>query len=188
MDNANLILTTLDEKLDHEVRLVLYGRAALQLGFDHPPPEVAHSKDVDCIIPVSELDALTRDEGFWNAQEATNDQLRPAGLYITHLFRSDEVFLRADWLSHLVPITRLQLKWLRLFRPAAVDLVLSKMMRGDDTQDMADAEFLIRHDKITRTQLEAAFAAMPASEVVELRDAFKCARPIVLKIAEENNP
>ena len=187
MDNATLILQTLDQQLDHEVRLVLYGRAALQLGFNNPPSEVAHSQDVDCIIPVSELDALTQDEGFWNAQERTNDHLRSAGLYITHLFRSDEVFLRTDWLSHLVPITRCPLKWLRLFRPATVDLVLTKMMRGDDAQDMADVEFLIRDGRITPAQLATAFATVQIPDLVELRDAFKRAQPLVMKIAETNS-
>jgi hypothetical protein len=36
MDNASLILQTLDEHLDHPLQLVLYGRAALQLGFEGP--------------------------------------------------------------------------------------------------------------------------------------------------------
>jgi len=47
MDNAELILKTLDQHLDHPVRLILYGRAALQLGFANPPAEVSFSKDVD---------------------------------------------------------------------------------------------------------------------------------------------
>src|SRR5712671_2626046 len=106
MDNASRILRKLDEHLDHPVRLVLYGRAALQLGFENPPSDVAHSKDVDCIIPLADLDSLTADLGFWDAQEATNAELRPLGLYITHLFREQEVFLRRDWEAHLVPITR----------------------------------------------------------------------------------
>src|SRR5437773_7864846 len=130
MDNASVILQTLGEHLDHSVRLILYGRAALQLGFENPPPDVAHSKDVDCIIPAGDLEALTADSGFWDAQQATNEQLRPSGLYITHLFRAQEVFLRRDWESHLVPITKESCRQLRLFRPATLDLVLTKMMRG----------------------------------------------------------
>lgn len=55
MDNASLILLTLDGHLDHAMRLVLYGRAALQLGFTDPPREVAESKDVDAIIPLGDL-------------------------------------------------------------------------------------------------------------------------------------
>ena len=185
MDNASLILRTLDEHLDHPVRLILYGRAALQLGFETPPPGAAHSKDVDCIIPVTDLDALTADSGFWDAQEATNAQLRPLGLYITHLFRAQEVFLRRDWEQHLVPVTRGLFRHLRLFRPATLDLVLTKMMRGDDAQDMTDAAFLIREGGITTAQLEAAFATVNIPDLVEFRDAFACAKPVVLKLAGE---
>ncbi len=183
MDNASLILQTLDQYLDHTVRLVLYGRAALQLGFDRPPPEVGQSKDVDCIIPASDLDTLTKDTKFWDAQEATNEKLRPSGLYITHLFADREVFLRARWDAHLVPITRPRLARLQLFRPATLDLVLTKMMRGDDAQDMADANFLIRDGRISEAQLLEAFAQMKPIELVELRDAFEKAKPIVLKMA-----
>lgn len=185
MDNASLILQTLDGHLDHSVRLVLFGRAALQLGFDNPPQSVAQSKDVDCIIPVTDLDALNADEGFWDAQEATNIELRPLGLYITHLFRDDQVFLRQDWEPFVVPITKTSLRNLRLFRPAALDLVLTKMMRGSDPQDMADAEFMIRHNRITEAQLLEAFKQMKSIALAELRDAFAKAKPIVLKFARE---
>jgi len=64
MNNASLILLTLDGHLDHATRLVLYGRAALQLGFTNPPPEVAESKDVDAIIPLGDLDGHSVDENF----------------------------------------------------------------------------------------------------------------------------
>jgi hypothetical protein len=185
MDNASLILRTLDEHLDHPVRLILYGRAALQLWFDNPPPGAAHSKDVDCIIPLTDLDSLTADSGFWDAQEATNAKLRPLGLYITHLFRAQEVFLRRDWEQHLVPVARGAFRHLRLFRPATLDLVLTKMMRGDDAQDMADVEFLIWHDQIASAQLEAAFASVVIPDLLELHDAFKRAKPVVLKLARE---
>lgn len=183
MDNATIILQALDSHLDHEVSLVLYGRAALTLGFDKAPMETAHSKDVDCIIPLSRLEDMGRDQQFWDAQEATNKQLRSRGLYITHLFRADEVFLRASWENDIIPISRPTVKWLRLFRPATLDLVLTKMMRGDDAQDMADAKFMIEHDQITRAQLEAAFAVMNPIELVELRDAFAKARPIITGFA-----
>jgi hypothetical protein len=183
MNNASRILSMLDQRLDHAVRLVLYGRAALQLGFDDPPPEAAASKDVDAIIPLGDLEALSKDPGFWDAQEATNEALRPFGLYITHLFRADQVFLRADWERHLVSVTRPPTRWLRLFRPATLDLILTKMMRGDDPQDMADVEFLVRHDRITPAQIEEAFAAAVLPELAELRDAFVRAQPRVRELA-----
>ena len=137
---------------------------------------------MDGIIPLSDLDALNQDFGFWDGQEATNDELRQAGLYITHLFRADQVFLRADWEQHLVPVTRPATKWLRLFRPATLDLILTKMMRGNDPQDMADVDFLIRHDRVTADELEAALNAVVLPELVELRDAFALTRPRVREL------
>jgi hypothetical protein len=185
MDNASLILETLDRHMNHPVRLILYGRAALQLGFANPPPDVAESKDVDAIIPLADLDQLSADESFWEAQEKTNHELRPTGLYITHLFQADQVFLRRDWEQHLVPITHPPTRWLRLFRPATPDLILTKMMRGDDPQDMADVAFLIRHDRITPLQVESAMAEAVLPDLVELRDAFERAKPLVRELARQ---
>ncbi|MDQ3625409.1 MAG: hypothetical protein M3463_23525 [Verrucomicrobiota bacterium] len=179
MDNPTLILTTLDRHLDHPVRLVVYGRAALHLGFRGAPSEVAHSKDVDAIVPLSDLDTLMADEGFWQAQEATNTELRDRGLYITHLFQEDQVFLRRDWAKHLIPLARPALRWLALFRPATLDLILTKMMRGNDPQDMGDVGFLIRHDAITPEQIEAAFSSAVIPDIEELYDAFERAKPLV---------
>lgn len=120
---------------------------------------------------------------FWDAVEASNADLAARGLYITHLFSEREMFLRRDWLDQILAVTRLQLRHLELFRPATVDFVLSKMMRGSDPQDMADAEFMIHHDGIGEAQLLEAFAQMKPTELVELREAFAKARPIVLKFA-----
>lgn len=183
MDNASRILQTLDLQLDHPLRLILYGRAALQLGFSGPQSDIAESKDVDGIIPLRDLDALSADEQFWDAQEATNNALRSHGLYITHLFRADQVFLRRDWEQHLLPVTRPPLRWLQLFRPATLDLILTKMMRGDDTQDMADIEFMIRHDGVTPEQIEATFDQAVIPGLQELRDAFERAKPRVRELA-----
>jgi hypothetical protein len=185
MDNASIILSAFDRHLDHEARLIVYGRAAIQLGYDAPPPEVARSLDVDGLIPQEQVEALVADEGFWNAQQATNEELRPLGLYITHLFQSNQVFLRDDWLENLVPITRPPLRFLRLFRPATLDLILTKMMRGDDAQDMDDVAFLIRHDAVTRAHLEETFRRARLPDVIELHDAFAKAKPRVLALAAD---
>jgi len=160
MDNPSLILNALDRRLDHEVRLVLYGRSAVYLGFNNPPAEAAKTQDVDAIISFSQAQELERDPAFWDALEGTNVELAAQGLYITHLFTEKGIFLRRDWQQPIVPVVRPALRWLRLFRPATVDLVLTKMMRGNDSQDMADAEFMIRHDRITETQFVEAFSQM----------------------------
>lgn len=59
------------------------------------------------------------------------------------------------------------------------------MMRGNDEQDMADAEFMIRHDRITEAELMEAFAEMKPIGLVELRDAFARAQPAVLELARK---
>ena len=183
MTNAERILSALDSGLDHPVQLVIYGRAALALGFNDPPAATKFSLDVDAIIPLSMVDSMREDTGFWGAQENANRVLEPEGLYITHLFEADQVFLRVDWERHLVPVTRPATRWLQLFRPATLDLILTKMMRGNDPQDMADVDFLIRHDRITADQLEGALNAVVLPDLVELRDAFAQARPRVRELA-----
>lgn len=179
------LLLALDEGLNHDVRLIIYGRSALWLGFDDPPSAAATTQDVDAIIPTDQVEALAADMDFWDARDAVNERFKSEGLYITHLFSESEVFLRHDWLKHIVPITRLRLRHLKLYRPATLDLVLSKMMRGDDEQDMTDAAFMIRHDRLTESQLIAAFAQMKPIELWELRDAFDRAKPVVLQVVRE---
>jgi hypothetical protein len=181
--NPERLLVALDERLDHEVRLVLYGRSAVWLGFGNPPAAAATTQDVDSIIPTGKVRAFADDMQFWDARDAVNDHFKSEGLYITHLFPESEVFLRRDWIAHILPVTKLNLRRLRLFRPATIDLVLSKMMRGNDPQDMADAEFMIRHDRITEAQLLEAFSQMKPVELIELRDAFERAKPVVLRLA-----
>ena len=183
MINAERILLTLDRHLDHEVALVVYGRAAISLGFENPPAAVKQTLDVDAIIPMSRVAALQADERFWDAQEATNRELEAVGLYITHLFEARHVFLRPDWEQHLVPVTRPLSRWLRLFRPATLDLILTKMMRGDDPQDMTDIVFLLGQEGITPAQVEAAMAEVVIPDLAELRDAFERAKPRVRELA-----
>ena len=181
------LLLALDESLDRDFRLIIYGRSAIWLGFDNPPAAAATTQDVDAIIPNDQVQALADDLRFWDARDAVNERFKSEGLYITHLFPESEVFLRRDWMRHIVPLTRLRLKHLKLFRPATIDLVLTKMMRGDDEQDMADAEFIIRHDRISEAQLVEAFSQMQPIALAELRDAFERAKPIVLNLARANS-
>jgi len=183
--NPERLLVALDESLDHQVQLIIYGRSALWLGFDHPPAVAAATFDVDAIVPDAQVQALADDSRFWDARDAVNQRFKAEGLYITHLFPESEVFLRRDWAKHIIPITRLRLNHLDLFRPATVDLVLTKMMRGSDEQDMADAEFMIRHDRITEGQLNEAFSQMKPVGLVELRDAFARAKPVVLELVRK---
>ena len=181
------LLLALDEGLDHEFRLIIYGRSAIWLGFDNPPAGAATTQDVDAIIPNDQVQALADDLRFWDARDAVNERFKSEGLYITHLFPESAVFLRRDWMSHIVPLTRPRLNHLRLFRPATIDLVLTKMMRGNDEQDMADVEFIVRHDRITEAQLIEAFSQMNPIALVELREAFELAKPAVLNLARASS-
>lgn len=182
--NPELLITALDEALDHDVSLVVYGRASIALGFDNVPGEVNETLDIDAIIRLSQLDDLVNDDQFWDARDRVNELFKDEGLYITHLFQEDQVFLRENWESEIVPVTRPETHHLRLYRPATIDLILTKMMRGDDQQDMRDVEFLVRYDCITGEQLEEAFREVQIPDIQELRDAFERARPVVLKLAK----
>jgi|688.fasta_scaffold26429_3 hypothetical protein len=185
MTNAERIVSTLDSLLDHEVSLVIYGRAAVALGFTSPPREVANSLDVDVILRDSHTAALDADDQFWDSQAAVNAKLDREGLYMTHLFGERQVFLRRQWESEILPVLRPPLKFLRLFRPATIDLILTKMMRGNDEQDMQDVDFMIRHDRVTQRQIEDAFRDAVIPDVVELRDAYALAKPTVLALAQK---
>ena len=77
------------------------------------------------------------------------------------------------------------MRWLRLFRPATLDLILTKMMRGVDPQDMADIAFMLRHDRITSAQIEGAFADAVIPDLAELREAFKRAKPRVREMVDK---
>ena len=185
MNNAERILRALDQHLDHEVSLVIYGRAAIALGFENPPEAVKRSLDVDGIVRPSQTEALRADANFWDAQEAANRELEKDGLFITHLFEADQLFLRRDWEQYLAPIQRPALRWLRLFRPATLDLILTKMMRGDDAQDMQDVAFLVAQDRITPEQIEAALAEAVIPDLEELREAFERAKPRVRELVRK---
>ncbi len=51
---------------------------------------------------------------------------------------------------------------------------------------MADAKFVIQHDRINEPQLLEAFSRMQPIELPELRDACERAKPIVLRHAREH--
>lgn len=173
MTNAEIIATTLDALLDHEVTLVIYGRAALALGFDNVPEAVGRSLDLDVILPFSEAARIEADEQFWAAQHQLNKALENKGLYLTHIFQEDQVFLRPDWQKHIKPVLRPITHRLKLFRPDTVDLILTKMMRGDDAQDMEDIQFLVESEGLTLEAMEPAFASVRIPDVEELRETFQ---------------
>ena len=93
MNNPLRILQTLDRHLTAPAELTLFGRAALALGYPGSPAAFAATQDVDAILPLSWLAAEDENLDFWQAQQRTNAELEPEGLYLTHLVRELEVIL-----------------------------------------------------------------------------------------------
>lgn len=171
MNHPERILRTLDVHLIQPTRLILYGRAALALGFGNAPSSFHATLDVDAILPEVEMSLIEADDQFWTAIEKTNDQLDSSGLYITHLFADSQVILSPDWLDHLEPIELASLKHLQLFRPSTGDLILTKMMRIDP-QDRSDIEFLLARSSLASLDLENLIRLAKVPELPEIADAF----------------
>ncbi|MEK7677385.1 MAG: DUF6036 family nucleotidyltransferase [Verrucomicrobiota bacterium] len=182
MNNPLRILRTLDRHLAAPAEITLFGRAALALGYAAGPAAFAATHDVDAILPLSWLAAEDENLDFWEAQQHTNAELEPEGLYVTHLFRELEVILTPDWLSRRVRIP-LELRRLAVFRPATLDLILTKMARGDEN-DLADIEFLLTRELLTSDQLRAAFARARVPDIPETQALFLAAQSKVLALAK----
>jgi hypothetical protein len=182
MNNPRRILQTLDRHLAAPAEITLFGRAALALGYAPCPSAFAATHDVDAILPLAWLAAEDENLDFWEAQQRTNAELEPEGLYLTHLFRELEVILTPDWLSRRVRIP-LELRRLAVFRPATLDLILTKMARGD-ANDLADIEFLLTREPLTADQLRAAFAHARVPDIPETQALFHAAQPKVLAQAQ----
>jgi hypothetical protein len=181
MNNPLRILQTLDRHLTAPAELTLFGRAALALGYAGSPAAFATTEDVDAILPLPWLAAADENIDFWQAQQRTNAELEPDGLYLTHLFRELEVILTPDWIARRVPIP-LESQRLKLFRPATLDLILTKMARGDEN-DLADIRFLLQREPLTAPQLAAAFKRARVPDVPEIHELFRAAQPKVLALA-----
>ena len=181
MNNPLRILQTFDRHLTAPAELTLFGRAALALGYADSLAPFASTQDVDAILPLSWLAAGEQNLDFWNAQQRTNAELEPDGLYITHLFRELEIILTPDWLARRVPIS-LELQRLSVFRPSTLDLILTKMARGDEN-DLADICFLLQREAWTSDQLRTAFARARVPDVAEIQELFRATQPRVLALA-----
>lgn len=171
MNHPEHILRTLDSHLCKPTRLILYGRAALALGFANAQPQFHATMDVDAILPEVEMSLIEADESFWNAIEKTNEQLQSTGLYLTHLFTDSQVILRPLWLEHLTSIDLPGLRFLQLSRPSIEDLILTKMMRVDP-QDRSDIHFLLTHLNPSAEDIERLVRAARVPDIPEIHQAF----------------
>ncbi len=182
MTNPERILRELDRHLRRPTRLILFGRAALSLGFEPPDATFAATRDVDMILPSVDMTSIESDDQFWEAVDRTNRELEPSGLFVTHLFADDQIVIRPDWLDRIVPIA-CDLRHARLFRPASLDLLMTKMMRHDP-QELEDIRFLLRHEHISRRDIEGAVRMARVPDLPELRAIFAEMVPLVEALAD----
>ena len=156
------------------------------LGFADPPPAAAATRDVDGIIPRDLLASLQANEQWWTALQAANDDLAAEGLYLTHLFDEAQIILRTGWREQVLVVPNPGLRFLSLQRPATIDLILTKMMRGLDPYDMADVRFYLeREPNIGVAELQMAFASAVGPDIPEIWQLFAEAKPIVLTMAQQ---
>ena len=171
MSHAEQILTALDRKLDRNVDLTLYGRAAIHLGFENAPHEVALSRDIDAVLWLGQAEDLLAETNFWQAVDQINNELADQELFISHFFTEDQVILRPDWKEHRVSLSG---RWSRLslYRLSDLDLLLSKLMR-DDPIDQADARFIVSAANFQRHEIEAALLAARVPDIPEIQEQYE---------------
>jgi hypothetical protein len=174
MTNAERILSRLDELLDADVDLTLYGRAALLLGYAHPKREYALSLDVDAVLWIGQAETLEANSNFWDALEQVNEEFEDDGLYMTHLFDEDQVILRPDWREQRVRIVR-PFRRLTLYRLADADLLLSKMMRYDPT-DLDDLVFVIEQSEFGPAEVAGIVEKARLPDTEEIHEQFSLCR------------
>jgi hypothetical protein len=173
VNNAERILTALDGKLDREVELTLYGRAALSLGFDDVPKEFGQSRDIDGVLWIGQADDLAATTNFWEAVEELNEQFKDQELYISHLFQEDQLILSPEWKIKRRKIEGLWKK-LKLYRLGDADLFLTKLMRHDAT-DIADAKFVVHRTGWSDDEITAIISQARFPDVSEVREQFASA-------------
>ena len=154
------------------------------MGFGDSGAQFGKTQDVDAILPNVEMSKIESDGQFWKAIELTNKSLEPSGLYLSHLFTDRQIAITPDWLDRIVGIPSSGYRFLRLFRPSAVDLILTKMMRND-REDLNDIRFIMAQERVSESELGAAFRSTRQLEIPEQQEIFVKMQPIVAGLARE---
>jgi hypothetical protein len=183
MNNPERICTRSTDICASPRRIVLFGRAALALGYPDAPQEFGVTQDVDALLPAVEMTRIEADRQFWDALEAANKELEPAGLYMTHLFTDEQVVLTSDGCtSPCAHPAGPRFSAPGTGPPSGIDLILTKMMRNDP-QDLQDIRFLLG-GKNHRSPSPRAFADARVPAIAEIGEAFLAMQPVVLSIAD----
>lgn len=166
MNPAEEILRTLARHLRGEAQVRLLGGAALVVGYGLDRT----TEDADLLLDDAEVRLLVERADFGAALEATNRELEPQGLYVTHIWDPSQQILTPEWKERCRPVDH---DWgndrLRVSVLGPVDLILSKLCRADDG-DLDDMRFLIRSEHLDRQSLEAALERARVPE--EFREVF----------------
>lgn len=152
MNPAERILRTLGKHLRGPGEIRLLGGAALILGYGHPRT----TEDADLLMEDAELEALIESADLGTAVAATNSELEPLGLYLTHIWGPEHQILTPEWRAHCRVVDR---DWgtpnLTVTVLGPIDLILSKLCRADE-QDLADIGYVFSRECLDRRDLEAA--------------------------------
>ena len=159
-NNAELILRTLDRHLTEPAAVRLYGGAAMILAYGRP----RSTEDADLLMDDREAQVLI-DHGFSEALEKANAELEAADLYIAHIFGPEQVILGLSWRDHCRPVDLAGLRYLSLTALGPIDMVLSKLGRGDEG-DLADITWLLDRERLSADAVRAAVASAQVPEVM----------------------
>jgi hypothetical protein len=188
---AHTIAAALDRHLAAPTKIVVFGSAALLL--DRRFAERLQGRvtnDIDIIIPASREMSVDADANFWGAIDAVNKELAPDGLYISHIFPERDVVLSANWHEYLQAVDA-PFEKLTITRPRMLDLILSKMGRGD-AQDVDDVRKMLRLEHVVTglpiTPTDIATAAANANVPEIYREIFPVARDAIIAAAQDEFP
>jgi hypothetical protein len=170
-NSAELILSTLDRHLQGPASLRLMGGAALILGYGISRA----TEDADLLADQGELRALVERADFGAALEATNRELEPTGLYLSHVWGPEQQILTPRWREscrRLPPDPGW--RWLEVEVLGPLDIVVGKLARAD-AEDLEDIRFLIDRESLAPSQVLQAIAEAVVPAI--LAEAFASNRP-----------
>ncbi|MGQ0508908.1 MAG: DUF6036 family nucleotidyltransferase, partial [Myxococcaceae bacterium] len=140
----------------------LMGGAALILayGLDRA------TEDADLLLDDTEAQFLVEQCNFGEALEATNRELEPLGLYLSHIWGPEQQILTPEWRANCRNVSSpLKLSHLTLQTLGPLDLIVSKLARADDG-DWEDMRYLIEHERLTLDAVRNAIARALVPEIL----------------------
>lgn len=156
-----LILKTLDKHLTAPGSIRLFGGAALVLGYGRQ----RLTEDADLLLDDRECRALIDQCGFSEAVEATNAELNPLGLYVTHIFGPEQEILSPTWREHCRPVSLPALTRLSVSVLGPIDLILTKLGRGDEG-DLDDIRYLLSAENLDGAEVRRGVSAALVPDVL----------------------